>query len=103
MKSIIASVKKFIGIFLLFVKNPLNGLKTIVDKAFKEFSASDAGKKVLEQAKSKYLTAANKDVLIDEVLAFLKDKISEITKDNPKLNQIIMDYLRGKIISILKK
>jgi len=102
MKNIIASIKKFVGILMLYVKNPFNKIKTEVDKVYHEFVNSVDGKKIFEQAKAR-LTADSKDAVIEEVLAFFKAKLVLAAKGNSKLVEVLMDYFKGKILSSLKK
>jgi len=102
MKNIIASIKKFIGILMLYVKNPVTKVKTEVDKVYKEFINSEDGKKVFEQAKVK-LTAETRDAVVEELLGFFKVKLALAAKENTKLAGVLTDYFKGKILSSLKK
>ena len=102
MKNILVSIKRFINIIILIIKNPFTGTKTLIDEAFKDFLASDIGKKAIEEAKTKLLSDGDKTVIVDEILVFLETKVTEISKGDPKLIKNIFDYLEGKILFIIK-
>ena len=95
---------RLFNILILMIKNPFDKIKTQVDTIYLAFIRSEEGKEIIEQAKAKFLAAeANSAPVIEEVLAVLKDKITAITKDDTKLAGVLFDYIKGKILSSLKK
>ena len=96
LKAIIAKIKGLFSILVQMISNPMKKLGPEADKIFQEFVGSEIGKSVLVDLKK-----VDKEN-IEKIITLLQTKIVDLTKNAPKLNKKISDYIRRKIISVAK-
>lgn len=86
-------IKNFFKTITSMFGNPLKKLAPEADKILQEFKESDLGKKSLANFK-----ASDKEGL-EKILVLLKAKVQTLVKNNSRLTQIVLDYLKNKILS----
>lgn len=91
LKAIIEKVKSFFKA-VLSIGNPLKKWGPEADKLLLEFVSSESGKAAFAGLKK-----ADKEGL-EKILILLTGKVQALTKDNPRITKIILDYLKNKIL-----
>ena len=71
----------------------------LAEKFFQEFINSEEGKKAIEDIKN----SQDKEVAIKAILVLLLDKIKTLAENNPKIVEKVLNYLRKRFLTIIRK